>query len=71
VLLGAALERLADGASGLCVSHDAVLMPAIAHLTGDRFEGRWLQALDGIAVQPRGGALRVWWRGEFTVVRPC
>jgi len=56
LLLSLARERLSAG-TGLCVSHDAVLMPAIAHLFEDRFEQRWLAPLDGFAVQRAEGQL--------------
>jgi len=65
LLVSAALERLDAGrGSGVCVSHDAVLMPAISTLTRERFEGEWLAPLDGFAVQRVGGGLRFIWRGE-------
>ena len=65
LLLSAALERLDAGrGNGVCVSHDTVLMPAIARLTGERFTGEWLAPLDGFAVQRLAGHLRCIWRGE-------
>jgi hypothetical protein len=65
VLLSTALERLAQGrGSGVCISHDAVLMPSIASLTGERFLGEWLAPLDGFAVQRLDGHLRCIWRGQ-------
>jgi broad specificity phosphatase PhoE len=69
VLLSAALERLEAGrGSGVCVSHDSVLMPAIASLTGEPFTGDWLMPLDGFALQRGGGGLRCIWRGEHREV---
>lgn len=64
LLLSCALDGLLRGDSGLCVSHDAVVMPAIAHLTGDRFESRWLAPLDGFAVQLGARGVEVVWRGS-------
>lgn len=67
LLLSAALDRVEGGrGSGVCVSHDAVLMPAIAHLTGERFmgAGAWLDPLDGFAVQRLGDRLHCLWRDE-------
>jgi broad specificity phosphatase PhoE len=66
LLLAAALERLDAGrGSGVCVSHDAVLMPAIATLAGERFEGEWLAPLDGFAIQRgREGSLVCIWNGR-------
>lgn len=65
LLLSAARERLDAGrGSGVCVSHDAVLMPAIGELTQEHFTGDWLAPLDGFAVQRFAGHLRCLWRGE-------
>lgn len=65
LLLEAATERLSAGLEhGVCVSHDAVLMPAIAALTGERFEGTWLTPLDGFAIQYENGNLRCIWQGS-------
>lgn len=71
LLLSSALDRIERGGSGVCVSHDAVLMPAIAWLTGDTFDGRWLSPLDGFALQrhPRGWLCL--WRGSTFEVTPC
>jgi broad specificity phosphatase PhoE len=69
LLLATARDRLDAGrGNGVCVSHDAVLMPAITILTGDRFTGEWLAPLDGFALQRRDGLLRCIWRGEFQEV---
>lgn len=65
LLLAAAVDRLTAGLGhGVCVSHDAVLMPAIAALTGERFEGAWLSPLDGFAIQYESGNLRCIWQGR-------
>ncbi len=65
LLLAAATDRLTAGLGhGVCVSHDAVLMPAIAALTGERFEGSWLVPLDGFAIQYERGNLRCIWQGR-------
>lgn len=63
LLLSLVRERMASG-TGICVSHDAVLMPAIAHLFEERFEGGWLDPLDGFAVQATGGVVRALFRGK-------
>lgn len=64
LLLSAAIERLEAGrGSGVCVSHDAVLMPAISWLAGESFSGAWLAPLDGFAIQWGPGPLRCTWRG--------
>ena len=69
ILLTCATERLAAGrGSGVCISHDAVLMPALAVLTGEDFRDRWLAPLDGFAVQFVRGALRCTYRGRHTEV---
>lgn len=49
------------------VSHDAIVMPVIAALTGERFVGTWLEPLDGMAFAlGRGGELVRIWRGRLT-----
>ncbi|MCK6572209.1 histidine phosphatase family protein [Myxococcota bacterium] len=48
-----------NGTSGCAVSHDAIVMPLIAHFTGHRFRDDWLEPLDGIVV----GETTVVWRG--------
>jgi broad specificity phosphatase PhoE len=65
LLLDAALERFAAGrGSGICISHDAVLMPAIATLTGESFNDTWLAPLDGFALQNDPSGLICIWRGN-------
>lgn len=50
---------------GLLVSHDTIVMPVVAWATGERFEGTWLEPLDGVVVVGLGGgAVRVIWRGR-------
>ncbi len=45
---GAFRER---GGTGICVvSHDAMVMPVIAALTGEQFVETWLEPLDGLAL---------------------
>lgn len=67
LLLSAGLDRLARG-SGACISHDAILMPAMAWLFGADACETWLSPLDGfvLVLTPRGPEVR--WRGR---VRPC
>lgn len=51
LLLEDVTRRLRErGGTALCVSHDAILMPVIASLTGERFDGCWLEPLDGMAL---------------------
>lgn len=65
LLLSAAQERLeAERGPGLCISHDAVLMPALDYLAGSDFDGSWLEPLDGFAVQVVHGSLRCTWHGR-------
>lgn len=71
LLLSSALDRIERSGSGVCVSHDAVLMPAIAWLTGDTFEGRWLSPLDGFALQRHPRGWQCVWRGASFEVPPC
>ncbi len=55
----------ARGGIGVFISHDAIVMPVIAWATGERFDGSWLEPLDGIVIEGmKGGALRVIWRGN-------
>ena len=60
ILLSAGFERIERG-SGVCVSHDAVLMPAIAWLFGiDSLDG-WLAPLDGFVMRiGRSGPVLLW-----------
>ena len=56
---------------GVFISHDAIVMPAIAWATGDRFGTGWLAPLDGVVVSLAGErGLTVWWKGEPTEVSP-
>lgn len=60
LLLSAGLDRARLG-SGVCVSHDAVLMPAMAWLFGVDAVAEWLAPLGGFAVELRaGGPVAVW-----------
>ncbi|HEY8212044.1 MAG TPA: histidine phosphatase family protein [Myxococcaceae bacterium] len=70
LLLSAALERIAAGrGSGACITHDAVLMPAIHWLTGDPLPD-WLQPLDGMAIQRQEDHLVCVWRGRLHPLKP-
>lgn len=65
LLLSTALEKLDSGrGAGICVSHDAVLMPAIAWMTGDSMADAWLEPLDGFAIQRSSKGLTCIWRGR-------
>lgn len=60
ILLSAGLERIARG-SGVCVTHDAVLMPAMAWLFGADAADSWLAPLGGFALELRpAGPVAVW-----------
>jgi broad specificity phosphatase PhoE len=60
LLVSTGLDRLARG-SGVCVTHDAVLMPAMAYLFGADAADEWLAPLDGFAVRLRpSGPVAVW-----------
>lgn len=60
LLLSAGLDRAHRG-SGACVTHDAVLMPAIAWLFGADAADEWLAPLGGFTLVLRpGGAVAVW-----------
>lgn len=63
LLLAAGLERASRG-SGVCVSHDAVLMPAMAWLFGVEAADEWLSPLHGFTVELRAGGPVAVWRGR-------
>lgn len=47
------LARLdARPGTGLAISHDAIVIPIIAWITGETFAGRWLDPLDGAILTP-------------------
>lgn len=52
--------------TGLAVSHDAIVMPIVAWITGHTFADDWLAPLDGL-VLTRDGAF---WRGRHHQVKP-
>ena len=67
LLLSTGIDLINRG-SGVCVSHDAVLMPAMAFLFGAEAAEEWLAPLGGFAVYFReGGPVAVWCGRE----RPC
>ena len=53
-------ELVTRSASGLAVSHDAIVMPVIAWLTGHDFAHEWLDPLDGLVVTLDA----CFWRGQ-------
>jgi broad specificity phosphatase PhoE len=55
------------GGTGVAISHDAIVMPVIAHLTGERFTDDWLAPLDGAVVTTSG----LIWRGHAHEVSRC
>lgn len=61
------LARLdARPGTGLAVSHDAIVMPIIAWITGETFADRWLDPLDGVILTPD----ELFWEGcSFRVPR--
>jgi len=46
------MRSAAHEGTGLAVSHDAIVMPIIAWVTGENFEGDWLAPLDGAVLTP-------------------
>ena len=55
------LGRLdAQPGTGLAVSHDAIVMPIIAWITGETFADRWLDPLDGAIFTPD----ELFWEGR-------
>ncbi len=67
LLLSAGLDRIGEG-SGVCVTHDAVLMPAMAWIFGADVADEWLAPLGGFAVVLRDGAPVAIWQDRE---RPC
>lgn len=65
LLVGDLVRRLRQrGGMGIAISHDTIVMPVIAALTGETFERAWLAPLDGIAFA-RDADDRIYaiWRG--------
>lgn len=61
LLLESLRERLLlERGTGIAISHDAIVMPTIAWLTGERFADSWLAPLDGAVVTSDS----LVWRGE-------
>jgi broad specificity phosphatase PhoE len=67
ILLSAGLDRVHRG-SGACVTHDAILMPAMAWLFGPDAVDEWLAPLGGFAVRWSDSGPVACWRGRQ---RPC
>lgn len=67
LLLAAGLDRAGRG-SGVCVTHDAVLMPAMAWLFGADAADAWLPPLAGFVVEVRSNGPVACWAGRE---RPC
>ena len=55
------------GGTGVAISHDAIIMPVIAHITGERFTDDWLEPLDGAVLT----STALIWRGYTHEVRRC
>jgi Histidine phosphatase superfamily (branch 1) len=72
LLVGDLARRLRTrGGTGICVSHDAIVMPVIAALTGEQFEEAWLDPLDGVALTiGAGGRIQAIWRGTSVEIDP-
>ncbi len=63
LLLSTGIDRINRG-SGVCVSHDAVIMPAMAFLFGADAAEEWLAPLGGFALYLREGGPVAVWRGR-------
>lgn len=63
LLLSAGLDRLHQG-SGVCVSHDAVLMPSMAWIFGPEAAETWLVPLGGFALIRRTDGLVALWNEQ-------
>ena len=57
----------ARGGTGVAISHDAIIMPVIARVTGEHFTEDWLDPLDGVVVTVSG----LIWRGHIHEVSRC
>ena len=51
---------LLHGTTGVAISHDAIVMPVISWVTGERFMDDWLSPLDGVVLT----AEALYWRGQ-------
>jgi broad specificity phosphatase PhoE len=49
--------------NGICISHDAILMPFIATYCQEVFHNDWLRPLDGVIIEKSGNGLNIWWNG--------
>ncbi|MHA1851690.1 MAG: hypothetical protein ACTSW8_10635, partial [Candidatus Thorarchaeota archaeon] len=49
--------------NGICISHDAILMPFIATYCLEDFHNDWLKPLDGVIIGKSGNGLKIWWNG--------
>lgn len=67
ILLSAGTDRAHRG-SGACITHDAVLMPAMAWLFGPDAADEWLAPLGGFAVELHPSGPVAVWRDRR---RPC
>ena len=61
--------RIDQFSTRLLVSHDAIVMPIIQQLCGERFQDDWLDPLDGIVFTVDGNRLVAWWNGQPSEVR--
>jgi broad specificity phosphatase PhoE len=68
LVLGLAVPLLQSGGTHLLVTHDAILMPIVQQLCGERFVDRWLDPLDGAVLLWRGGRLQCVWQGQLQEV---
>lgn len=67
-VLKTVLAQPSNGRSvGLAITHDAVIVPVLTYLTGDKYDqmGRWVDPLDGFALVKTIGSWKVISHGEI------
>ncbi|TQD25895.1 phosphoglycerate mutase family protein [Methanolobus vulcani] len=66
ILLKGLIKFLEEGTGdGICISHDSILMPFIAHYCGEQFNGKWIKPLDGVVLVKQENAYALWWDGQM------
>lgn len=54
-----------NSGNGICISHDAILMPFIASYCDEDFVNDWLRPLDGVIVEKSDFSMCIWWKGSM------
>lgn len=51
--------------NGICISHDSILMPFIAHYCNECFHEEWLPPLGGVVLVECDNEYTIWWNGNM------